>query len=192
MAVQVVIETAHIFPDIARRSGVIGELKVHPGDAASDFQFVRQIVPNLAVVTPVVTDLVYGFEIIAAVIAGGLNAQALITEATIDGDVGRAVAGHHILKARGLIDRVKGRSNPQGQLRFQGRGRGAFQIAVGIKDVVFQPSLPGDFCAGILLSARIQGPNTVGGQRVVGQPTDFSAQMRADRALQIKGIIRFG
>ena len=56
-------------------------------------------------------DLVEGFEIITAVIARGLDTETLIAESAVNGDVGRAVAGHHVLKAGGLIDRVKGRGD---------------------------------------------------------------------------------
>ena len=110
-----------------------------------------------------------------------MDAQALIAEATVYGDIGRAVARPHVLKAGSLIDRVKGRSNTDGELRCQGWSRGAFQITIGLKQVVFQPSLPGDFGAGVLLAARIQRADTVGGQPVVGQPPDFPAQMQANR-----------
>ena len=56
-------------------------------------------------------DLAQGFEIIATVIACGLDTETLIAEAAVNGDVGRAVAGHHVLQAGGLLDRVKGRRN---------------------------------------------------------------------------------
>ena len=115
MAVQIVVEAGRILAHIALGVEIIGKLKINARDPSGKFQALGKIVADLSVIAPVMADFVCAaVMVVAPVIARGLDAQTLVTKATVNGDIGRAVAVVDVLKAGGLIDRIKGRGNPDG------------------------------------------------------------------------------
>ena len=62
MAIQIIVDTRRILTHITSGTWIVGKLKVYARDAASEFQAFCEVVTDLPVVTPVMTNLAQPFE----------------------------------------------------------------------------------------------------------------------------------